>query len=250
MKSFNPKVEEYIQHVNLLNDERNNFQYWYPKVLELDIPTPKAEIITLDRWDVDQMGIYRWIYHGFPKSLERELKRRAKSIGYPLFMRTDKFSGKHYYSETCFVEDEDSLIYNLRNLIESAILRDLTTTAIVLREYVELDWSFKAFLGQLPIAPEVRYFIKDGEILCSHFYWTEDAIEHANREDWKWILKLLEELTKDEAERHCELAEKVASKFEGYWSVDFARTRRGEWILIDMAIGEVSWHPKCTEINQ
>lgn len=54
----------------------------------------------------------------------------------------------------------------------------------------------------------------------------------------------MEEIAKEDENSHYRLAEKVAKRFEGYWSVDFARLRDGRWVLIDMALGEVSWHPK------
>jgi hypothetical protein len=39
------------------------------------------------------------------------------------------------------------------------------------------------------------------------------------------------------------MAETFGKRNPGYWSVDFARTRAGRWVLIDAARGEVSWHP-------
>ena len=40
-------------------------------------------------------------------------------------------------------------------------------------------------------------------------------------------------------------AAKVAKQMEGYWSVDFCLSKTNEWILIDMATGNRSWHPDC-----
>ena len=41
-------------------------------------------------------------------------------------------------------------------------------------------------------------------------------------------------------------AELVGSLMEGYWSVDFAQGADGQWYLIDMAEGDLSWQPKET----
>jgi len=232
-----------LDHMMLLNDERNSLTYWYPKVVETGVPTPKTVWVDLSRWLGRKGSILSWLLEGLPPSLVSELRKTADSMGYPVFMRTDHFSGKHHYSETCYVETRDDLIYNLKNLLDYSIMLGLRVGAIVFREMLELDYRYRAFQG-LPIAPEVRYFIRDGVVEEWFFYWPEDAIQLPDREDWKDLHSEMRELCKEEEDIHRKLVERVAKKFDGYWSVDFARLRDGRWVLIDMALGEVSWHPK------
>ena len=43
-------------------------------------------------------------------------------------------------------------------------------------------------------------------------------------------------------------AKKVGEEFdEGYWSLDFALTKDGDWYAIDMALGGASYHPPGVE---
>lgn len=227
----------------LVNDERNSLTYWYPKVVEIGVPTPKTIWVDIRKWVRKRGSVLWWLIDGLPPSFVSEVKKAADLMGYPVFMRTDYFSGKHSYNETCYVETSDDLVYNLKNLLQYSIMFGLRVGAIVFREFLELDYRFRAFQG-LPIAPEVRYYIRDGVVEEWFFYWPEDAIEHPDSKDWKLKLEEMKEVAREYEDVHFRLAEKVAEKFEGYWSVDFARLRDGRWILIDMALGEVSWHPK------
>ena len=123
---------ELIKHLRLLNDPRNSLLYWYPKVKDL-VPTPKTVWL--------EVGCtVEWLDSGVPKVVIEKLKELAKEIGYPLFMRTDEASGKHDYVNTCYVESEDKLPRNLYRLIEENFMHDLWPKAIVLREFIELDW--------------------------------------------------------------------------------------------------------------
>ena len=47
------------------------------------------------------------------------------------------------------------------------------------REFLELDWTFRAFHGKMPVSTEVRTFLRDGAIECMHPYWPPEAIS-----DW------------------------------------------------------------------
>lgn len=67
-------------------------------------------------------------------------------------------------------------------------------------------------------------------------------------DDWRELLAGLNHETAEEVEQLTSYAECIGHALPGYWSVDFARERNGEWYLIDMATGEASWHSKdCPE---
>ena len=233
-------VEDLARHYQLLHDKRNSFLYWYPKIKDIAL-TPRSVWLEID-FDLS------WIDYGVPAGVILALKKLAKQLEpiepYPLFIRTDVNSGKHDYKNTCFIESEDKLGPNVNNLIVDTVMKDLFPRAIILREFVELDWEFKAFWGELPIAPEVRVMVKDGEVERWFFYWPEDAIRKPSKENWRELLAEMRKIAEKEQDQFLGIAERVAKKFDGYWSVDFARTKRGVWILIDMALGEVSWRPE------
>ncbi len=229
--------------------DRNSLLFWYPKIKDV-VPTPRTVWVEIPE---DELPI-RWLDSDIPERLERRFKEKAREIGYPLFMRTDHFSGKHEYEHTCYVPSEDKLIPNLYSLIEMNYIVDvfgLPIGAIVFREFVELDYEFRAFYGKLPIAVEVRWFIRNGDVQCCHFYWKEDAIVLPDVSDWMGRLRRMEKRAYDELDIHKKLALKVAKVMDGYWSVDFARTKSGEWICIDMALGERSYHPsECPHLSE
>ena len=223
----------------------NSMLYWYPLTKNLPVPQPRTEFV------LQKDGWWKYLDRAkFSKKDTAKLPKSAKSFGYPLFMRTDLASGKHDYLDSCYVDKEQSLLPNLRNLIEQNALHDLWFSAIVFREYLHLDYRFLAFNG-LPIASERRYFIKDGRVVCRHPYWIEDAIRFyqrtKNQEEraWQKWLKELNTESETEIKTLSHYARKVASVLDGAWSVDFAKDSEGKWWLIDCAEAAVSWHPDC-----
>lgn len=229
-------IRDYVRHVKLLNDERNSLLYWYPHVKDI-AKTPKTVWV--------EVGCFG-LLENIPDELIEKLNEKVSEVnGYPVFMRTDTFSGKHDYIHTCYVPSKEKLEENLYYLVDHSFARDLFFKAICLRKFIELDWKFKAFAG-LPIAPEVRVMIRDRNVERWFFYWVKDAIRFPDREDWNRLIDEMEALARDEQKEFLHVSERVARKFDGYWSVDFARSRDGEWYLIDMALGEVSWTPEVT----
>jgi hypothetical protein len=233
-----------------------SLSYWFPRVKDLGITVPRTEIIPCDPMELLQ-GTYS-------EEFIIQLIDAASRIGYPVFMRTDLCSGKHNWKNTCFVPDQDALIRNLYPLAEFNELADicgLPYTSIVLREFLNLEIGFEAFPGKMPINKERRYFIRDGEILCHHPYWPLEAFRggsiHVDRlidsgENKEWREKL-NDLNREDPEEIALLtshARQVSHALPGFWSVDFAKTKNGPWYLIDMAVGQASYHWKgCPNEN-
>jgi len=230
---------------------KTSMLYWYPLTKSLNIPQPKTEVAI-------RKEIKEWfpiLDKGLSKTDKDILFLKASMIGYPLFMRTNYSSAKHDFKNTCYVPDRESLLQHIFNLFETNYCRNLYPEALILREYIELDWKFKAFLD-LPIAPERRYFISDGEVVCHHPYWPEDAIKfytHNISESYPAKLYWHESLAEMNIESPEEIkllkdyATKIGSVLEGEFSVDFAKGRNGKWYFIDAASAIQSWHPEETE---
>lgn len=230
---------------------KTSMLYWWPLTRELDIPQPKTEIAI-------QKEIKDWfpiLDHGLNKEDKEIVLQKASLIGYPLFMRTDHSSAKHDFTRTCFVPDSASLFQNIFNLFETNYCHNLYPEALILREYIELDWKFKAF-QDLPIAPERRYFISDGEVICHHPYWSESAIEfythnisesYPARLYWHETLSDMNTESKEEIALLKGRAQKIAMVLEGEFSVDFAKGKNGHWYFIDAASAIQSWHPDETK---
>lgn len=231
--------------------DRSSLLVWWPKTNDIAIPVPKTAIVPLSNKDG------RAFLDGkpLPSNFILTLREYARAIEYPLFLRTDQASAKHGWKDASYVPDEKALPSHLGQVLEFnelAHIMGLPYEAVVLREYIPLESSFEAFYGRLPIAKERRYFVRDGEVICHHPYWIEDAIEgHSpSKENWKELLSELNREHLVEVALLSAYAKGVSRAIEGYWSVDFACSRTGEWYLIDMAEGHLSWHPDCDKIER
>lgn len=245
-----------------MQQTENSLLYWYPKVKDLGIPTPETIIVELK----NQHSLMD-VCEGDFSSLEpqwNEILESARKIGFPLFMRTDEYSGKHNWKNTCYVEKEEDLKQHIFNLFEDSFLADmlgLPIRALVFRKFIPMKNLFNAFYGEMPVNPEIRFFVKDGEVLCWHWYWVEEAIERGTPEgklpsDWRQKIEQAKQMLSDSKIVLLNIyASKVAKQIRGYWSVDFCLSKTNECILIDMALGNNSWHPECkfnsqrTEVN-
>lgn len=234
-------------------NEKNSLLYWYPKIKDLGIPTPQTETIILKKQHNELMSICDGDFSPI-EDQQDDIYNKARKIGYPLFMRTDEFSAKHSWKNTCYVEKEEDLKSHIANLFEDSFCADmigLPIRALVFRKYIPMKNLFNAFRGEMPVNPEVRLFIKDGKVICWHWYWIEEAIEQGTNyplpKDWKQIIETHKKILEGSIIDIITQTIKIAKVFDGYWSVDFCLSKEKEWILIDMALGNVSWHPECDQ---
>ncbi len=232
----------------------NSMLNWYPKIKGLLIPQPKTIMVKVQ----DKHKTLFDIVEGRAFSNIEAIHEAAQSLGFPVFMRTERLSSKHEWNETCFVENEEALDGNIRQLVEASLECDIIgkpVEAIVFREYIKMHSTFKAF-GGLPISKERRYFVDNGKVICHHPYWPEEAIQFWSWDDtkepklWKVLLHEMNREREDEIALLSKYALQVSKVLNGYWSVDFCLAQDGPWYLIDCAQGEVSWHPKCDKARR
>ena len=225
----------------------NSMYVWLPVVKNLRLPHPRTEMVYCGWRKMSEM------IDGKRLSNEQEILSAAARIGYPLFLRSDLASGKHNWDDTCFVSGPDVLLHHVHAVIEFNLtvgIVGLDCVGLALREYIELDSSFRAFQG-MPVARERRYFAGQGNVRCHHPYWIEDAIANYGTAhkpmlppDWRQRLVALNE-EGAEVKQLSKWAASVSQQLEGEWSIDFAHTKDKGWLLIDMALGAESWHPDC-----
>ena len=222
-------------------NEECRFPFWNDKIPK-DVLTPKSLVLpwnnTIDPEKGDDcVDTY----------IKDHLEEIINKIGFPLFVRTDLLSAKHSFKFTCFVENESNLYSCISTLIDThrMCLEYLPIKHLVFREFIPLHSKFKAFIGEMPVATEIRFFALDGVITCGHWYWIKDAIEMPRSDDWENGLAFMEETAKRELCFVLKLAKTVVKNFDNFWSLDFARSEDGKWYLIDMARGELSYHHNC-----
>jgi len=230
---------------------KSSLLYWHPKIKDLGIPIPKTEKIMLTE---QEKKIY---YKGggdcfnLDRLTEVVSEVIAEKFSLPVFLRTDEFSGKHFWKKTCYLDKLENLESHLMEIIvggKEAGMMGLPIEAMVVREYIEMDSKFNAFYGEMPVNPERRYFIKNGNVECHHPYWIEDAVERETSKDmlpenWKELAGEMNFESEDEVALLSGYSKVIATHFKDYWSVDYCKARNGRWILIDMAEAEKSWHP-------
>jgi len=233
--------------------ESDSMLIWYPKIKDLPIPQPKTIIVMLNEMELESL------YHEeMPKSVVEKVEAVCTTLTFgwknPCFLRTDLASAKHSWKDSCFVDSPKDLwkhIYEVTSFNLIAGVLGLDFKALIIREYIPMDSRFTAFWGDMPVNPERRYFIKNGKVVCHHPYWIEEAIEQSKQPiipNWRELAKEMNIETKGEIELLTRYALLVAEKFEGFWSIDFCKAKDGRWILIDMATGKKSWHPKDCEV--
>lgn len=234
--------------------EKASMDYWWPRLAEVDVPTPQTVGVGMQEEQIEDSSDAEG---GFTikRPVTEDVIDAIETVGGPpAFLRTDQASAKHRMEKASKVDSlgEETVGVHVWNVIEHnemAGFVGLPYKTFYIREWLDLAAEFTAFTGT-PIAPELRFFLLGGEVMQNGFYWTEDAIRRPDADDWR--------------ERHVELrrtafsdelndaarffAKRVADEFDtGYWSVDFALTTHDKWYCIDMAPGELSWHPESCE---
>lgn len=230
--------------------ERTCISYWLPKLQAAGIPTPRTEIIPCD-FDLSLL-LDGKTPEGFDDWLG-VLSDAVFRMGTPCFLRTGQGSGKHNWRNTCYVADRAKLASHVASLVEWSHTVDflgLPHDVWAVREM--LPTSPVAVLdayGNMPLVPEWRGFVRDGKVVCVHFYWPAKAICQGFRSEPPNIGDIIEQSRcggwiAPEATRLLDAAA-IAFDGDGAWSVDVLQTRRG-YFVTDMAEAARSWHwPGC-----
>lgn len=269
---------------------RNSMEIWWPALVAnpvLDGWLPRTAVVRLPRqYDPEELmhaciqhdlacvaeGGARWdeIRHTPVLQFVAHQVRHAiprLGSGMPVFLRSDFGSGKHSYTQTCYLAADDlpTVGQHIFNLVEDQATKvwmepDASVGSFYVRELLDVEAPFVAF-GGLPIAREFRLFVRDGVVKCSHFYWQDEEnilnglgwSEPAPPEgEWRGALRRMGALYAEDRALLEMAATAACATLPGDWSVDFLWARRREdagarWWLIDMATAEDSWHPEHEE---
>lgn len=232
--------------------EQCSMTHWWPRLESTVVPTPETIRVPTEGVEVDD---------GAPATdgtmtvqlAEKDAVADAVEAldGPPAFIRSDQMSDKHRMEEASKLSsaDPDEFGSNIWNLHENHMMAWGVPDAkcYYVREWLDLLHYYTAFSGT-PIAAEIRYFIHEGEVHDGGFYWPEEAIRRPDADDWEEKHQGLVHTAFQAKDRIRPHLETVCEEFDsGYWSVDFALTEEREWYCIDMARGELSWHPEGCE---
>lgn len=141
-------------------------------------------------------------------------------------------SEKHDWETACFVKDAS----NIENLKQTTLnlvkLRDkYLNEGIVVREFVELnDLTIHSKSG-MPLTEEYRLFFCNKNLIGIYDYWEEGEYN----------------LSKPDTTEFEEIAKQVESNF---FSMDIARQKNRELIIIELGDGQVAGLPDKTNRNE
>jgi hypothetical protein len=161
------------------------------------------------------------------------LIQKAKVFGQnPVIIKDYVKSEKHDWDTACFVENAsntEKLRQTIRNLIE---LRDkFLNEGIVIREFVDLnDLTIHSKSG-MPLTEEYRLFFCNKNIVGIYDYWEEGEYK----------------LSKPDTTEFEKMAKSIDSNF---FSMDIARQKNGELIIIELGDGQVAGLPDKTDRNE
>ena len=230
-------------------NKTSSMKYWYPLVAKLAIPQPKTELVDIGSEMLISILDQEMTKDEYDKIVSGIKDAISRVGGCPAFMRTDLMSSKHSWKDTCFLSDEDDVGSHFYRLVEenfAGFTRE-RPSGIYVREFIPLFSTFTAFWGDLPVSKERRYFVRDGGVVCHHPYWPQEAIRKPSIENWEEALEVLNKEDAREVDLLTDYSSLVSENVNGYWSVDYAMREDGTWYLIDMALGEESWHPDCSK---
>ena len=233
--------------MDVTNPDRTCLSWWFPKLVQAGLPVPETRYIAVNHARL----IGEEMYENHGQSVSRPMAEMLcglamdDQIGFPCFLRTGHFSGKHDWRRTCFVESPDHMLGNMaslavmqeccgchppNNLSVWVVRRILPTKTIVRCEGY----------GGFPLTREIRVFVEDGHVAYTAPYWPDGAIEQGKPEHNEWSLDSVQSFTDEELADVTALAAKAGEACGGRWSVDVLDTEEG-WYVTDLAIAESSY---------
>lgn len=231
--------------------DRNDLAFWFPLIKAGGLPVPETIIV---RTDCDPPSLLDGVKPEGYDDFIAELESAAQTIGYPCFLRTGHTSGKHDWSDTCYLEEPAKIGWHVTALIEASLLADmfgLPTQTWVVRKLIETAPLFRCeWWSGFPVTREFRVFIRDDEVEMVYPYWPADAVADGSpdNKNWRSLLHAASIMTDQDAERIGFLSGMASGSVGGgYWSMDFLQDVHGEWWLTDMADGDRSYRPEAEE---
>lgn len=234
-----------FEKLDQIEEMKSNLSFWFPLLQQIGMRVPETYIIHRNGAELESLldGIK-------PKNINfflSDLQKAIDKVGYPCFLRTGATSNKHDWVNSCFVTKTSTLINHVANLVEASFMANIAGLPFnydywVVRKMIETK-PITTYFNKMPIAREIRAFIKDGKTQCVHPYWPEEALSKVEK---KLIVEL--QVIPEEGDEIYLMIDYIAKHFSGYWSVDFLQDVDGKWWCTDMAVGQRSYHfPDCTK---
>lgn len=201
------------------HDERLDLAWWYPKLVDIDAPTP--ETYALPVYESEKTNVPDWDSNVLDECLDK--------LDGEAFLRGGYKSAAHHIEEGSHIHDDaEGTIQEL--LFQHVMMKMPIGESLWLREWLDLDWCHYS-MDQC--VPEVRVFIRDGEVVCYHPRLDESIGHEQHLEE---ATEIIDSAWAEGDGKIATYAEAVADTFNGWWSVDFVLDTNGDWWCTDMAL--------------
>lgn len=143
----------------------------------------------------------------------------------PFVLKGATNSKKLLWSTHCYAEDKRGAADVYLRLAQDSTIG---VQSIYVRQFVPLH-NLTTGLNGMPVSEEYRFFVLDGQVVASGFYWSShvDELDGVYTSD-AVPARFLEEVI-SRVSRHIR-----------FWVADIARTAKGDWIVIELNDGQQS----------
>lgn len=243
----------------------NDFSFWFPKVKDCGIPTPRTFFTKTPSAETDpelarkfETVFYMLDYQENLRIIRQWLDKdviphlQEENLTGHIFLKNGRFSNKFDAGRSCVLYGTDTLAEAVASINYAALcLGAGGTDEIVVREFIEYArQETPCIYNGLPLRSEFRVFY-DFDIKRPVFtanYWDWDTVfpqlyEATDRVVFEHERTRLErsfDEHKDEAQRIVSRAMSQVDGLSGPWSVDILLDETGKYWLIDMARAENS----------
>jgi hypothetical protein len=194
--------------------------------LEKDLASNGSRLInTYDqhRYAADLQSWYEDLKNLTPKTWFSMQEYIADSYERPVVLKGETNSKRELWLSHMFAKDKDAARKVYFNLMDDSLIK---TQKICIRVYEPLKEYTKCLSG-MPVVDEYRYFVLNGHIVASGFYWSS----------------FMDDLLLDKSDCGLHLVKK-AIKLIGdkcnFYTIDVAQKADGEWIVVELNDGCMS----------
>jgi len=195
--------------------------------LEQDVKALGSELINSHAEHVYVANLRNWYYHLANYTPRTWFAMDQLPEEGPFVLKGATNSKKHQWTTHMFARDKREAIEVFGRLAADGYVGH---QPIYARQYVPLRKLCDPISPQAgPVCEEYRFFVLDGVVLASGFYWSnyQDDIEEKMDPGvvpWEFLSAVI-----------CQVWEHIR-----FWAVDVARTEAGDWIVVELNDGQQS----------
>lgn len=133
-------------------------------------------------------------------------------------------SRKNHWNQLMFCDGLKEVKEKMNSLLNDTLIGE---QGVVVRDYIELE-SFGTGINGIPISNEWRTFFYKDKMIDSGFYWS-NYLEYKPYDNMP-----------QEARNLANKVAKIISNYTNFFVIDVAKTKSGEWIVIELNDGQMS----------